>query len=275
MIDERGLWSLIIFVTGTVIGSFLNVLIDRWPKNQSINGRSHCDYCHKTLAAGDLVPVLSFFWLRGRCHYCHKPLSWQYPLIELLTGLVMVLMFWFPFPLFGQVSASSRQTVGSWALMVAGSAVMISLIVIFVSDLKYQIIPDQIQVVFFTSALFYLLTRLGARLTLIDLIWQLMAGVMVTMPILLVYLFTKGKGMGFGDVKLAFNMGMLLGVKGGLLALYFAFVLGGVYASALFLAKKKKMKSRVAFGPFLVLGTVVMLWAGQHVLSLIRAWYGI
>ncbi|NTU72891.1 prepilin peptidase, partial [Candidatus Roizmanbacteria bacterium] len=85
------LTTVFIFILGTAIGSFLNVLIDRLPQGKSIGGRSHCDYCEKQLTPVDLVPVLSFIFLRGKCRYCHKKLSIQYPLMELLTGVIFVL----------------------------------------------------------------------------------------------------------------------------------------------------------------------------------------
>src|SRR3989338_3394559 len=82
--------SIFLFIFGTAIGSFLNVLIDRLPREESINGRSHCEYCKKTLSPLDLVPVLSFLFLKGKCRYCGRKLSWQYPGIEILTGLLFV-----------------------------------------------------------------------------------------------------------------------------------------------------------------------------------------
>ena len=82
-----------IFLIGSSIGSFLNVLIDRLPKNESINGRSHCDYCKKKIAWYDLFPIISFFILGGKTRCCKKKMSWQYPLIETITGISFVLIF--------------------------------------------------------------------------------------------------------------------------------------------------------------------------------------
>src|SRR3972149_10542936 len=85
--------NLTIFVFGSSIGSFLNVLIDRLPKEESINGRSHCDYCKKKIAWYDLFPIISFFILGGKSRCCRKKLSWQYPAVEFVTGLVFVMVF--------------------------------------------------------------------------------------------------------------------------------------------------------------------------------------
>ncbi|MEK9169914.1 MAG: prepilin peptidase, partial [Patescibacteria group bacterium] len=85
--------NLTIFIFGASIGSFLNVLIDRLPKDEGINGRSHCDFCGKKIAWYDMFPVLSFFILGGRTRCCHKKLSFQYPVIELITGVIFVMVF--------------------------------------------------------------------------------------------------------------------------------------------------------------------------------------
>src|SRR3989339_1486823 len=85
--------DLVIFIFGASIGSFLNVLIDRLPEEKSINGRSHCDFCGKKITWYDLIPVLSFILLGGKCRYCHKKLSLQYPVIELITGVIFVMVF--------------------------------------------------------------------------------------------------------------------------------------------------------------------------------------
>src|SRR3989344_3248327 len=92
--------SIFLFIFGTAIGSFLNVLIDRLPREESIMGRSHCEYCKKILSPIDLIPVLSFLFLKGKCRYCGKKLSLQYPGIEILTGVLFVLIFNLKFEIF-------------------------------------------------------------------------------------------------------------------------------------------------------------------------------
>ncbi len=261
------LYSIFFFSIGTAIGSFLNVLIDRLPHNKRIDGRSHCDHCHKTLSPWDLIPLISFLLLRGRCRYCHKKLSGQYPLVEMLTGMIFLLIFNHQFSVNWKLE--NWNLIGNWLLIIISFAIASSLVVIFFADLKYQIIPDQIQIALFIFSVLYFISRIGVQLTLIALVWQLIAGVMVMIPILLIYLFTNGKGMGFGDVKLAFGIGVLLGVKGGLLALYFAFILGGIVGVYLLLTKKKKLKSKIAFGPFLVGGAIILLFFSQQIYSLL------
>jgi len=281
-----------LFLFGTAVGSFLNVLIDRLPKEQKITGRSRCDHCRRALAWYDLVPVLSFFMLRGRCRYCRKKISWQYPLVEILTGGMFILIFNFKFsplrPLgfegqaifnyqFPNVwSLINWDLFDYWLLVIGYLGIISCLIVIFFSDWKYQIIPDSLQVAFFVFSFFLHLVSnfefvsdFGLRISNF-----LISGLIVMAPILLLWLVTRGKGMGFGDVKLAFNIGFLLGAKAGFLALYFGFVVGAVVGLVLILLKKKKLKSKIAFGPFLAIGIIVLLFFQQEIYQIINKIYG-
>lgn len=241
--------EVILFVYGLVVGSFLNVLVDRLSQEESITGRSHCDHCKKTLAPADLIPVFSYVFLGGRCRYCKTKLSIQYPLVELLTGVVFVLSWHFaPF-----------MAVPLKLLTVALSCV---LLVILVADFKYQIIPDEMQVALVVIGLGMLLLT-GAAPSAI--LWRIAEGALIMAPILFLYLITRGRGMGFGDVKLAFGIGVLLGAINGALALYIAFITGAAVGVVLLLLSKFKMKSKIAFGPFLVAGIVVMFFFEKQV----------
>ena len=131
----------LIFILGLTVGSFLNVLIDRLPNDKSILGRSYCDHCKKTLSWKDLIPVLSFVYLRGKCRYCHAPLSYQYPIVELLTGLLFIATYQF---------ATLNFQLIYYLLIVS------SLIVVFFADLKYGIIPDKILLPAIVVSLVYL-----------------------------------------------------------------------------------------------------------------------
>lgn len=267
---EQWINGTIIFILGLAFGSFLNVLIDRLPQEQSILGRSHCDYCKHTLAWYDLIPLISFLVLGRRCRYCKKSLSWQYPVVEMITGTSFLLI------------SNIKYEISNFffldLLILFG--IIACLIVIFFADLKYQIIPDSMQVTFFVFALGYkgmgvvggLNTWLYAYIVI--LLHSFVAAVVVLAPILFLFLITRGKGMGFGDVKLSFTMGFLLGIPQGLMALYLGFILGAIAGVALIMVKKKKLRSKIAFGPFLVLGTVVMLFWGSLVIEFVRGMFG-
>lgn len=261
---------LYLFIIGSAIGSFLNVLIDRLPKEESVAGRSHCDYCKRQLPAGVNIPIISWFLLKGKTRCCGKPLSLQYPLVEALTG-VMFVIIWYAAPFFFHsvvpywLSGVFGSLVGSFdiamillriTLLVMGS----TLLVIFMADVKYHIIPDSMQVLFLVSALLFVsLSGTISVSTFVD-------GCIVLLPILLLYIGTLGRGMGFADVKFAFSMGVLLGWMNGLLALYIAFITGAVVGIVLMIDGRKKMKSTIAFGPFLIIGTVTVLIAHEQII---------
>jgi len=238
-----------LFILGTAIGSFLNVLIDRLPNEQSIGGRSHCDHCKKQLSGLDLIPILSFFLLGGKCRYCKKRLSLVYPLVELITGVVFIYSWLY----IGQNILEKIVFVG----------VLFCLIVIFFADAKYRIIPDSVQIGLFLFSLIFV----GIKGLHPEIFLNLVKASFITMlPILFLFLLTKGKGMGFGDVKLSFTMGLLLGVPLGLLAIYIGFFIGAFIGLILMVVGKKRLKSKIAFGPFLVAGTVIALFWGKIIL---------
>jgi len=250
----------LIFILGTSIGSFLNVLIDRLPKDESINGRSHCDYCKKKIAWYDLIPVLSFFILGGKTRCCGKKLSWQYPAIEFITGIIFVMVF-----------KDGPYLGPSLIRSVLISGIMSCLIVIFVSDFKYHLISDYILLALFIFSLFYKIVIPAKAGIQSDIV----SGLIVSFPIFLIYFISKERAMGLGDVYLSVIMGFLLGWQAGFLALYIAFVTGAIFGLVAIIFKNKKLKSKIAFGPFLVIGTVTMLFWGESILEIIKRIYGL
>ncbi len=237
-----------IALIGLSMGSFLNVLADRLSQQLSIRGRSKCDHCGRTLTWKDLVPVGSFLISLGRCRTCRAKLSWQYPLSELLTAVSYMLAWYFtPFP--------------GLANHILTLILVSILIVILLADLRHQIIPDETQIGGFLVSLAFLVT--ANMFTFSHLVGLVLDGALGMLPILLIYMATRGRGMGFGDVKWAFVMGCLLGVPNVFIALYIAFVLGGVVGVGLLLSRRAGMKQKIAFGPFLLVGTVLVFF-GQH-----------
>ncbi|MBI4226609.1 prepilin peptidase [Candidatus Roizmanbacteria bacterium] len=277
------MFYILIFMLGLAIGSFLNVLIDRLPQEESIMGRSHCDHCKKDLAWNDLLPILSYVYLGARCRYCRKKLSFIYPLVELITAALFVFVVWIGLPL----SPSSQLLVGTenwlketgpWLLSLhvlvleklALLGIVSAAIVIFFSDLKYQIIPDSIQLSLFAFSFLFLITQGVTPKVFLN---QVISAFVIMLPILVIFLLTKSKGMGFGDVKLAFSMGFLLGIMEGILALYIGFISGALIGIILIFLRKKRLKSKIAFGPFLVLGLLTMLFFKNNIFQLVRVVY--
>lgn len=240
----------LVLIFGLVIGSFLNVLVDRISKGKSIKGRSHCEKCKKTLKWYDLIPLLSFIMLKGKCRYCSARLSFYYPIIELTTGIMFALTFYF----FGIMNHELRiMDLGYYLFLISG------LIVIFFVDLKYGIIPDKIIFPAIVVSFIYLFF-IHNSLFLIHLFSAFGASLFF----LLLFLVTQGRGMGFGDVKFAFLMGLILGFPNIIIGLYAAFLTGAIVGCILFIWRKKRIfGTAIPFGPFLAVGTLISIFLGN------------
>lgn len=246
---------LTVFILGLASGSFLNCIIYRLEKEESfLKGRSYCPYCQYQLSWQDLIPLLSFLMLRGKCRYCQQKISWQYPLVEFFTGVLFVLVSYYSFP---------NLIVTIYWLIIA-----CFLIIVFVYDLKYYIIPDK--VIFpaiFTVIIWDILSINFFNLYTTK--YELYSALFAAVFFLLIFLFSRGKWLGFGDVKLALFMGLFLGFPNILLALFSAFFLGAIIGIGLIIFGERTLKSEVPFGPFLVTATFLSLFFGERIIS----WY--
>ncbi|MGI8420227.1 MAG: prepilin peptidase [Candidatus Levyibacteriota bacterium] len=270
----------LIFVFGCAIGSFLGVVVDRLVKKESIlKGRSHCDHCRHNLHPLDLIPIVSFFLLKGKCHYCHTKLSWNYPLIELVTGASFVIA---AFAIF-QFSTVLITDIDYQLLVMYYFALVSALIAIFFTDLRFGIIPFKLVGFALVLAIFWYLLLpslyysplakqlLGLQISLLNVIASAFCSAGL---FFLLFYFTKGRGMGFGDVVYAFLMGFTLGFPKVLLGLYIAFISGAIISLLLVILKKKKLRGgTIPFGPFLVFGTVVSLLWGNILVSYIMHYF--
>lgn len=263
----------LLFVVGLFFGSFLNVLADRLSMGKTMGGRSMCDSCKHVLSWNDLIPIVSFVILRGKCRYCKAPFSVQYPLVELFTGVIFV-MTWY-FSLHSVLIPSDSYLLHSIHL---GFAAV--LIVMLLADFRYQVIPDEMQIALLilgvSKILYTSIVIGGVGLFVVSQTMgiHILYGLSVMVPLLLVFLITKGRGMGFGDVKLAFVMGLILGLLPGFLALYIGFVIGGIVGGILLLTKKGKRKTKIAFGPFLILGLYLMMFFESEIVLFVSKIYG-
>lgn len=250
---------LLLFLTGLFFGSFFLVVIDRFESKDSfLKGRSKCDSCKKTLRPVDLIPVLSFISTRGKCRYCGVRLSLMYSVVELLTGL-----------LFGFVAywIGSQYLVFSilhLANLIFYLYIISSLLLIFFIDLKYGIIPFSI---IFPAII---ITFIFQAITTNSLLpYTILSALGASFFFFLLFAFTKGRGMGFGDVVYAFFMGLLLGYPNIIVGLYISFLVGAAISLILIGLHKKKLRgSTVPFGPFLVFGTIASLFYGEQITSL-------
>lgn len=237
----------ITFIFGIVIGSFLNVCIYRIPKKEDIvKTSSHCMNCGHKLAWYDLFPILSFVFLGGKCRYCKAKLSIQYPTIEALNGVMYVLIV----RLFG-VSVTS--------LLFA--ALVSALIVLAVIDERTMEIPLGINI-------FILI--IGIAYTIIDRsdwVSHLLGAISVSGFLALIYLITKGRGIGGGDVKMMFTCGLFVGLGNILLALMIGCITGSVIH--IIRMKISKKDHVLAMGPYLAFGVLISLLFGEGIIR----WY--
>ncbi len=265
---------LFVFILGACWGSFLNCLIYRRSQGKKLNGgRSLCPKCHHQLGFWDLIPIFSFIFLKRKCRYCNQKISWQYLLVEIATGLLFVLIFW-------HLGFGFDLAFGIWALDLIYYWFIVScLIVIFIYDLKHYVIPNQAIYPAIAAVIIYKIFEICNLKFVWNLefgIWNfqplwnsLIAGLAPALFFFLLWLISKGGWLGFGDVKLAFFMGIFLGFPNILVALFSAFLIGSATGLILIALKKKKLKSQVPFGPFLVLGTFIGLFWGQAIIN----WY--
>jgi len=245
------------FLFGLIIGSFLNVVVLRRGVS-TLGGRSHCMSCGHQLFWYDTVPLLSYALLGGRCRYCRARISPQYPLVELFTGLSFALL-------------ASAHTPLSTTLL--GCALVVLLIMIALYDVRHTIIPDAWVAAFCVLALVY-----GSLYSQTQILFAILSGPLIALPLFLLWLVSEGRWMGLGDAKLALGIGWLLGPLYGYFALTAAFILGAFISIATLLPLPKyrallskwglqrtlssqsfTMKSEVPFGPFLIAGTLI-LW---------------
>ena len=241
-------------MSGAVIGSFLNVVIYRLPRGESIVfPSSHCTVCGTSIKWYDNIPVLSYLFLGGKCRACHEKISPVYPAVELFTALSAGLLVY--------RYGLTLQTVSALTL----SAV---LIVAFMIDLRYMIIPDTLNLF---GAVAGLLLSFGGG---ISMLCRNLAGAVVGVISLLAMFFLgrllyKRDGVGFGDVKLAAVMGLFIGPLWVLVSFLIAVVIGGIWGITYSISNEKRLGQEVPFGPFLAIGGFFVLFFSKELLYLI------
>ena len=279
--------QLLLFAFGTFVGSFVNVLGARYSEKESfkpaLRGRSKCDNCGKSLKWHELIPVLSYILLRGRFAGCKARIPLQYPIVEILAGLT-----------FAFVPEKLGQGIPTMIWILA----FLVFILISIIDLRLRIIPDK-SIVFLlgigglliayykTTDTFGLVdgeingSFLGAYAVSFWLGEQnalLNYGVGIVFGLMffgLIYFLSKGKAMGFGDVKLAGALGALVGWPDIGMALILSFITGAIYGIYLMARGRKGMKDSIPFGPFIILGVTLVFFFGYYILNGYFAFFGV
>lgn len=242
-----------LFLLGLVFGSFIGALSYRYPRRISIKkGRSFCPNCKHQIAWYDNIPLLSYIFLGGRCRNCKRPISWRYPAIEAATAVGFAIIFF--------TSFNQNFVQGLFILFM-----FLVLELIFIVDLEHRIIPDDfIFSGLLVSFLYLLLISAGSLL-----FTSLFSGFLAAALLLLIHLFSRGRGMGLGDVKFAILGGFLVDIKLMLIWLFLAFLTGAVTGIILILGRKAGLKDHIAFGPFLVIALPLAEYFGKFLLRFV------
>ncbi len=259
--------SLLVFILGTAFGSFLSVMVNRAIKEETgiIFGNSQCPHCKHRLAAIDLIPLFSYLFLNGKCRYCGKKISIEYPLYELITGLVFLANFilinyhaGFDFYL---ISGHYLNLIFNFAYL---SLLSIILLAISFADLKIKAIPNW----FLLAWVFICLLGpfISMKLTSASVLYALLINLFFFGG---QWLLSKGKWLGSGDIIFGIGMAFLLGLEKNLVALVFAYLIGSIIGLTLIGLKLMSKKDSVPFTPFLAIGTLLSLYFGNQIVI----WY--
>lgn len=256
-----------IFLFGTIIGSFLNVVIYRFNTGRTlVKGRSICMSCNKKLYWYELIPIFSFLIQSGKCRKCADKISHQYPVVEFLTGLMFVVVSYHFLPILPFSILMYLYYVVFYALIFS------ILIVISVYDLRHKIIPDTLVYIFsfitFIS-LFLNFSPIGS-LFILPSLNELLAGPILALPFAFIWLVSKGKWMGLGDAKLMLGIGWLLGLSLGLASIILSFWIGSIISIlAIYITHRKvNMKTEIPFAPFLIVSTFIVFLFNIDIYSL-------
>lgn len=241
---------ILVLIVGMCIGSFLNVCIYRIPREESIAfPPSHCTNCGYELRFMDLIPIISYIFLRGKCKKCEEKISLKYPVIECINGLVYILLF-----------INYGYSFNFFKLCILLSL----LIVIGVIDYETKYVYNSTIIFGVITALIFLV---GQWIFTKNIPWSnIIGGAIGFLLIWLIVVLTHG--MGEGDADIALVCGLFLGVKGAVLTLFIAFVLGGIIGVALLLLKLKNRKDEIAFGPYLSIGGIISALFGQGIVNI-------
>jgi len=245
---------LLAFILGAVVGSFLNVCIVRLPRDESIVApRSHCRSCGALVRAIDNIPLLSFLLLRGRCRKCGVAISWRYPLVELCTALLFVLLAW-------------RLPLGP--LLFSQALFASALVAITFIDIEHQIIPDRISLPGVVVGLLIAAAGFGPPF------WDSLVGALLGGGLLYAVAFgyqamTGTEGMGGGDIKLLAMIGAFLGWKAVLITILLGSFSGSIVGTVLIVMQRQDSRVPIAFGPFLAGGALFAMLFGNDFVD----WY--
>jgi hypothetical protein len=254
----------LVFALGLIFGSHANVIIFRYPLALStVTPRSQCLNCNRTLSWYENLPLLSYLALRGRCRSCKRRISFIYPLVEFATGALFLASY---------VNVGLSQELIS--LLILGALTFPMIII----DLKFQKIPNQLTGLLWLLVLTELIVQSFVADSFQGLTSALTQMFVVAAVFLTIFLVTHGRGIGMGDVKLAPALALVtaqFGVGTTVSAFILSFLIAGILAIALLMLKKVRRKTRIAFGPFLILGTWISILLSEEMKAQLLLLWGL
>ena len=283
---------IILFIFGLISGSFLNVVASRYREDKflfnkkNLGGRSRCPQCRKQLNWYELIPLVSFFAQVGKCRGCRQPISWQYPLVELLSGLIFLIPIYF-YSYFHISEHLLADHILVWYYWLSVIWVLAGWLMLLLSVIDYRLyfIPDEAVIgiallgVLAAGLKFYYQDLINWQSSFVgnyamlvalpvNLFWShVAAGIIGLLFFGVIFFITKGKGMGFGDVKLAGALGLLLGWPDSILSFALSFMIGSVGGLLLMFLGRKKFRQPIPFGPYLIVGVFVTVFFGFQIVD--------
>lgn len=238
----------VFFIFGTVFGSFFNVVGLRVPKGILFTSdRSYCPTCRHQLRTLELIPVISYITQKGKCRHCKSPVSSIYPLLEFSTGLLFSYAF---------------IHLGFTTELITALLLISMLMILFVTDTSYMLIPNKILIFFLP---FFLLMSI---LSPLDPWYDALIGATVGFVVLSGIILVSKGGMGGGDMKLFVVLGIVLGWKATLLTLFVASLLGVFIGGAIMLIQKADRKQPIPFGPYIIVSTLLSYFHSEQIISM-------
>jgi prepilin signal peptidase PulO-like enzyme (type II secretory pathway) len=244
-------------IVGSLFGSFANVVAIRAHENSTLTGRSKCMHCKNILHPRHLVPIFSWLIQHGKCAMCGKPISIQYPIIEFSAAMLAV------------IAVSGHLADGAWFVAGFEFFFALSLLVFLIMDWRWMELPLELMVASgIVFSLWHMIIRSISGESTLTILWSHLVGLgLVASFFLFQYIVSRRRWIGAGDIWLGGMLGAVLGWPLAGLAIYFAYIFGGVAALFLLLAKKIRPGARIPFAPALIAGTLVALWWGPNVLA--------
>ncbi len=256
----------VVFLFGTVLGSFLNVVIFRHNSGRTFGGRSGCMTCARNLEWYELVPIFSYVFQGGKCRKCRTPISFLYPAVELGMGIIVLFIF-------ARFVFFLPNAVGNFLYFTLFYMLTFSIMTVISGyDLRHKIVPNNLVYPLIVIAFLGLfLSDYGVFHFHAATLSAIAAGPIVALPLFVLWAVSKGEWLGFGDVKLAVAIGLLLGVDRGFSALILSFWIGAIVGIIILLSKGSlsARKMQIPFVPFLVLGTLIAFFFDLGVMNLL------